>query len=111
MKILKAHAISGLKWASLVVLSLVFLPPLLVGLLPVWADAQNLVAQDKRLIGLCKAPTNVELSRWLYSYKFSGESANAAFNGQVNGAECHNNFHVKLQKNALAWEITEISVD
>jgi hypothetical protein len=66
MKISKKHAISGLKWASFVVLSLVFLPPLLVGFLPVWADAQDLAAQDKRLMELCKAPANVELSRWLY---------------------------------------------
>lgn len=108
MKILKIHAISGLKWAVFIVLSIVLLPPLLVGFLPVWAEAKTLVAQDKRLTELCKAPTSVELSRWLYSYKFSGESANAAFNGQVISAGCHKSFQVKLKRNALAWEISDV---
>jgi hypothetical protein len=111
MKIFKTRAISGLKWALFVTLSLVFLPPLLVGFLPVWVEARNLTIQDKRLVELCKAPANIELSRWLYSYKFSGESASAAFNGQVTSADCNKSFHVKLKKNALVWEITEIIVD
>ena len=111
MKTSKTRAVSGLKWALLIALSLIFLPPLLVGFLPVWEEAKNLTIQNKRLIELCKAPANVELSRWLYSYKFSGKFANASFNGQVTSTDCNKNFHVKLKKNTLVWEITEIIVD
>lgn len=108
MNIAKKQVISGIKWAVFVTASLIFLPPLLVGFLPVWVDAKTLVSQDSRVTALCKAPATMELSRWLYSYKFSGESADASFNGVVAGADCNKKFQVRLKKKAEIWVITDI---
>lgn len=110
MKISKKAALSGVRWALFIALALVFLPPLLLGFLPVWPDAKDLSANDKRLLDMCKSPANVELSRWFYTYKFSGESGDAVFSGQVVGVDCEKRFRVRLKKKASVWAIDQIIV-
>lgn len=110
MKISRISVISGIKWAALVALALVFLPPLLVGFLPVWAEAKNLAERDKRLQEVCGPPATVSLSRWFYTYRFSGESGSAAFNGEIEGEKCQRQIRIALKKIDSTWQVSDIKI-
>lgn len=99
----------GASVALLVSAGLVFIPPLFADKLE--ADAANtLLPTDQRLTAQCGADSRVELSRWFYTYQFSGESAQARFRGRVVSPSCDRRFTVGLRRQANGWKVSDLSL-
>jgi hypothetical protein len=72
--------------ALLVIAALILLPPLFAERLEAWGAAKQLLPKDPRIAEQCGADAQIELSRWFYTYRFSGESGYAKFRGRVKSA-------------------------
>jgi len=96
--------------AFAVVLGLVFIPPMVADKLDGWDAATNLLAKNQQLIETCGADVRVDLSRWFYTYRFSGENAQARFSGQAMSKTCHLRFAVHLRREDGEWKVTELSL-
>jgi hypothetical protein len=97
-------------WIALVIaLGLTLIPPLVVDKLDVWDAAKGLLRTDQRLITQCGRDARVELSRWFYTYKFSGDNAQARFRGRVTSASCDQRLAVVLQRQGGQWRVSDLS--
>lgn len=97
-------------WAALgVLLSLIFVPPIFADRLDAWEAANALVSADKRIIAKCGAEPRVELSRWFYTYRFSGEFAEARYRGRLVGAMCDLRFNATVRRETGSWAIHDLS--
>ncbi|MDM0122590.1 hypothetical protein [Variovorax arabinosiphilus] len=110
MKTPRSITVSGLKWAAFIAVALLFLPPLLIGFLPVWEHAKKLAQSNEQLRGVCPSHASIKLSRWFYTYKFSGESAESAFNGTVANRDCSRKFNIRFKKTDEIWAIDRITI-
>ena len=96
--------------ALAVVLGLVFIPPIFVEKLDAWDAAKNLLRNDQRLIAQCGDDAHVDLSRWFYTYKFSGDNVQARFRGSVVSASCDRRLTVGLQRREGEWKLTDLAL-
>jgi hypothetical protein len=97
-------------WIALVILiSLVFVPPMFADKLEAWDAAKNLVRVDPRMIARCGVEPRVELSRWFYTYKFSGDSAQARFRGRLVASSCDLRFTVAVHLERGVWVLHDLS--
>ena len=98
-------------WIALaIVLGLVFIPPMFVEKLDAWDAAKSLLRNDQRLIAQCGEDVRVDLSRWFYTYKFSGDNAQARFRGRVVSASCDRRLTVGLLRQAGEWRVSDLSL-
>lgn len=98
-------------WIALaIVLGLVFIPPIFAEKLDAWVAANTLLRADQRLIAQCGGDAHVDLSRWFYTYKFSGDSAQARFRGRVVSALCDRRLTVELKRQAGEWAVSDLSL-
>jgi hypothetical protein len=98
-------------WIALtILLGLVLVPPIFVEKLDAWDAAQDLLRKDERLIAQCGEDARVNLSRWFYTYKFSGDNAQARFRGRVVSASCNRSLTVGLQRQAGEWKVSDLSL-
>lgn len=88
-----------------------FLPPLFAGRLEAWDLARQSLSADTRVIEQCGIDARVELSRWFYTYRFSGENAYAKFRGQVKSATCDRKLTVELRRQAGVWKDAVVVVN
>lgn len=99
---------NGVQWAVFVIFLLLFVPPIVVSWLPVWSTAQSLAMNDSNISIACGKPGKVTLSRWFYTYRFSGEFEHAVFRGSVQEGDCERRFRLRLDKAGTSWRITNI---
>ena len=98
-------------WIALaIVLGLVFIPPMFADKLDAWDAAKSLLRTDQRLVAQCGGDARVDLSRWFYTYKFSGDNAQARFRGRVVSATCDRSLTVGLQRQSGEWKVSELSL-
>src|SRR5688572_14861800 len=98
----------GVLWGGAISALLILVPPLFVDNLDAWEAALVLLTDEKRIGAVCGPDSKVSLSRWFYTYHFSGGSAHARFNGVVSSPMCEKSFTVQLQNNNQRWEINDI---
>lgn len=108
MKISRKQIFNGFHWAVAVVFLLLFVPPLIAPWLPVWDAAQSLAAKDARVVTACGKPGSVVLSRWFYTYRFSGEFEHAVFRGSVQQGDCERRFCLKMDRTSGPWRVSEV---
>lgn len=101
----------GLWVSSVVIACLVFIPPLVADQISIWRDAPAMVAADPRTIERCGAGARVELSRWFYTYKFSGEWSQARFTGSMASGLCKQRFYVVPSRDGGAWQIDQLAIE
>jgi|GEM_PF-6007121 len=101
---------SGAWVAVATILGLVFIPPMFAEKLDAWDAAKTLLHADQRLKSVCGDDARVELSRWFYTYKFSGDDAQARFRGRVVGVSCDRPFTVGLNRESGKWKLAELSL-
>ena len=101
---------SGTKWAVFVTAALLFVPPVVVSWLPVWSDANDIASQDERLKIVCGENGKISLSRWLYTYKVSGDYETASFGGSVSNTGCSKMFRIDIESKGGAWKITKLKI-
>jgi hypothetical protein len=99
----------GLITGGIITFALVFLPPLFAHRLEAWVAAERLLPIEPKLVSVCGSDVKINLSRWFYTYRFSGEDADARFNGMVHSKTCEKDFVVQLKRNNHRWEINNIS--
>lgn len=98
-------------WIALLILAaLILVPPLFAEKLDAWDAAKLLLPKEPRLIDQCGPDSRVELSRWFYTYRFSGESAQAKFRGRVLSASCDRRLTVELQRQTGTWKLSGLSL-
>ena len=100
-----------MRWAIAVTLLLIFVPPVVITWLPVWAEVNYLAAHDLKLTHGCEGETKIILSRWFYTYKISGEYEYASFRGRVEGAGCERHFRIQVNRSGQDWRISRLSFD
>lgn len=110
MKIKPKQIYNGIQWAVAVVFLLLFVPPLIAPWLPVWDAAYSLVEKDARVVTACGKPGSVTLSRWFYTYRFSGEFEHAVFRGNVQQGDCERNFRLEMDRTDGSWRISKIEI-
>ena len=98
-------------WIALaIVLGLIFVPPMFAEKLDGWDAAKALLRADQRVVASCGPEARIELSRWFYTYKVSGDSAQARFRGRMVSASCDRNLTVELQRRAGVWTVSYLSL-
>jgi hypothetical protein len=100
----------GASIALAIVLGLTFIPPLIADKLDAWDAAKALLRADQRVVATCGAEARIDLSRWFYTYKFSGDSAQARFRGRVVSASCDRRLTVELNRQAGEWKVSDVSL-
>lgn len=100
----------GAWWAVAITAALVFAPPLLAHKLDAWDAAKELLPAEPALVAECGRAARVDLSRWFYTYKFSGENARAKFRGRVASATCDRSFTVELKRSSGEWAVTKLAM-
>lgn len=73
-----------------------------------WERAQELAQSNEQLRGACPGHASIKLSRWLYTYKLSGNSVQSAFNGTVVNSGCNTEFKIALKKTGGNWTIDRV---
>jgi hypothetical protein len=101
---------NGIKWGVVVVVALLFVPPVVVSWLPIWSDANGIAMQDERLKNACGKNGEISLSRWFYMYKVSGDYEAASFSGSVNSIGCNKKFRIDIERNGGAWSVTKLKL-
>lgn len=97
-------------WIALaIVLGLTLVPPIFAEQLDAWDAAKALLRTDRTVVAYCGADARVELSRWFYTYKFSGDSAQARFRGRVVSTTCDRRLTVELRQQAGEWRVSDLS--
>lgn len=107
----KKRALGGLRWAAAVIIFLVFAPPVIAPWLPAWEAAHELAAKDGRLRGACGEPSTLKISRWFYTYRFSGDVEHAVFRGSVNRGECERSFRVRIDRSGGPWRVSGLEIE
>ncbi|WP_230181206.1 hypothetical protein [Aquabacterium sp. CECT 9606] len=98
---------NGMGTALLILAALIFLPPLVVDKLDAWHEAPSLLAENSRLIEQCGLGVRVDLSRWFYTYRFSGSNAYAKFRATAISSVCNKSLIVELKKQGNVWQLVE----
>lgn len=98
-------------WIALaVVVALLLIPPMLAEKLDAWDAATGLLDKDPRLIAQCGDDVRVDLSPWFYTYKFSGDYAQARFRGRALSNSCDRSLTVEVQRTAGKWQVVNLSL-
>ena len=104
----KLNAKNGFYISIFVLLALIFLPPVFVSSFEVWEIAHTLSSKNQDIVRACGKENQVNLSRWFYSYKFSGETASAKFRGTVKSKQCKRKFSVELRMDRGSWVVSNL---
>lgn len=96
-------------WSAVVIAAaLVLVPPLFAENLEGWEAAKRLLPAEPALVGQCGTDARIVLSKWFYTYKVSGDNAQAKFRGRVRGPTCDRSFSVELKGDAGDWKVTQL---
>lgn len=108
--IMKTRFREGAWFAAAIAAALVFIPPLFAHKLDGWNAAKELLPAEQALVAACGKEMRVDLSRWFYTYQFSGDNAEAKFRGRVTSPSCDRGFTVELRSRSDAWKVTKLSM-
>lgn len=98
----------GARWAILVTVLLLAVPPIVASWLPSCDATLAELRSSPELISRCGPESRIELSRWFYTYKFVGSSSNARYRGAANGKGCNVSFVMKMQGESGDWRIQSL---
>lgn len=100
----------GSLYALIVIGVLILLPPLFAHKLDAWEAAGRLVPLHSQVVEQCGTDAKIVLSRWLYSYRFSGDNAYAKFRGHIATSSCDRSFAVELERRNEQWTISRLEM-
>jgi hypothetical protein len=87
------------------------IPPLLAPYLEEWEVAVTELPLSAGVKEACGPAGVVILNRWFYSFRVTGSSGSAKFNGSVKIATCHKKFVVELERKDHSWKISRVTWD